>query len=371
MNAVDVLCAQNGFEKSRIGLSALIRSMLQKDYVAIARYVKRQNSEPFLACLYPFVSEDTECMYVCQLPFDEDVREFPFPAFARNPKYEVTPAQKKSARELIEKFSLDSFDSLSPETTPNPGLQRYYSCVESRALDPEADLSIVDPSVQELLESFKGIPEDDPVFKKFCDFFPLHAQVKQKKDEKKHWRQALESISAEPTLQESIEPSTEKVEFKADDLLRRRAASIGLVDPVRDFSDLVADPTSREHAFSESWNVIQDLVRNSYMGNQFAKACDLLFALRSFALASHSSDLVTRFNATLNTTRSSLDVSGFWDMVSAKSDSVAMISDAEAPGGATQAEMNQFKNMTATAVQEDQGHKPSEEKEEDFWEDIE
>jgi ATP-dependent DNA helicase 2 subunit 2 len=108
LNAVDVLCAQNGFEKSRIGLSALIRSMLQKDYVAIARYVKRQNSEPFLACLYPFVSEDTECMYVCQLPFDEDVREFPFPAFARNPKYEVTPAQKKSARELIEKFSLDS-----------------------------------------------------------------------------------------------------------------------------------------------------------------------------------------------------------------------------------------------------------------------
>jgi len=41
----------------------------------------------------------------------------------------------------------DPCEALQPKTTFNPALQRFYQCVERRALDPEADISELDPVI--------------------------------------------------------------------------------------------------------------------------------------------------------------------------------------------------------------------------------
>ena len=86
-------------------VSALVRSMVETESVAIVRYSPRKNSVR-LAVLSPHISAEHENFYLHKLPYAEDLRHFPFPPL--DPK-RARPSIVPSAEQL------DAVDALIDE----------------------------------------------------------------------------------------------------------------------------------------------------------------------------------------------------------------------------------------------------------------
>ncbi|OSD05649.1 SPOC domain-like protein [Trametes coccinea BRFM310] len=62
----------------QVALSSLVRAMDEQHVAAIARWTKTDKSDPKMGLLWPSGYEDTDCFLWVQMPFAEDVRNFPF-----------------------------------------------------------------------------------------------------------------------------------------------------------------------------------------------------------------------------------------------------------------------------------------------------
>jgi ATP-dependent DNA helicase 2 subunit 2 len=146
IGGVDIFIAEPGNIKAGAAFSALVRAMQQVNKVAIIRYVKRKNAAPELGFLFPKTSKLVDCCYYNRLPFAEDVRRYVFPSLSVAAKM---PSQKQLAAVQVLIDSMDLMtaqvdldgspnEALKPGQTFNPALQRFYQCVQARALMPDA-----------------------------------------------------------------------------------------------------------------------------------------------------------------------------------------------------------------------------------------
>ena len=75
----NMLVAQKLNDKAAIALSSLVHALFEVGSVAVARFVKKDMSEPQLTLLSPHITTDIECLIENDLPFAEDLRTYRFP----------------------------------------------------------------------------------------------------------------------------------------------------------------------------------------------------------------------------------------------------------------------------------------------------
>lgn len=100
-------------------------------------------------------------------------------------------------------------EALKPKYTYNPVLQRFYQCVQHRALHPGTPLPKLDPLIE------KYINPDEELFhksasklKKFKEEFPLtKSEEKKEKTERVYWR---DSLAANQVKLDSYVPDSNK-----------------------------------------------------------------------------------------------------------------------------------------------------------------
>ncbi|EFA77451.1 hypothetical protein PPL_12053 [Heterostelium album PN500] len=96
---------------ARSALSSLIHGMSEIKQALLSRYVKRNGRSASISLLYPHIKANYECIYVCQLPFLDDLKQYQFSpivptnAATRKP-FIPTAEQVDAARALIDSMDL-------------------------------------------------------------------------------------------------------------------------------------------------------------------------------------------------------------------------------------------------------------------------
>lgn len=142
---------------------ALIDRMLEKDLMAVVRYIPRRNAEPVLVVLLPqaeLVDEDgcqvrNPGFHMIRMPWGEEIRrlEIPGPEMTG-----PTPVLQDAARRAVTSMRLDGF---RPGCAENPVLQQHYAAVQALALGEDKPAETVDV----LLPDATALEEKAPLFK--------------------------------------------------------------------------------------------------------------------------------------------------------------------------------------------------------------
>ncbi len=132
----------------------MVHAMFSEDVYGIVRRVFSCRSSPELACLMPFISQDTTCLLYLALPFEDDVRKFSMENFRAQRKFQPSPKQLQLVDELIEGMDLagvgeeeddeEAGELYDPHTTFNPFIQRMFQSIAFRATNPGEDLPDLD-----------------------------------------------------------------------------------------------------------------------------------------------------------------------------------------------------------------------------------
>ncbi|KAI0770992.1 SPOC domain-like protein [Trametes elegans] len=78
MGEVYYVWADPASPMQQVALSSIVQAMDAERVVAIARWVKQENGDPSMGVLWPSVFEEIDCFLWVQMPFADDVRNFPF-----------------------------------------------------------------------------------------------------------------------------------------------------------------------------------------------------------------------------------------------------------------------------------------------------
>src|SRR5262245_40655856 len=80
----------------------------------------------------------------------------------------------------------EPMELLNPKYTFNPALQRFYQCVERRALDPSAPIGELDPVISKYVEPDKDLMKKaEPAFQAIRQSFKFEKVVIEKKQQKR------------------------------------------------------------------------------------------------------------------------------------------------------------------------------------------
>jgi ATP-dependent DNA helicase 2 subunit 2 len=360
LSSCELLCsivAEPGDFSAALALSALIHACYDTAKVAVVRYVKRQNGPPMLGILIPVVKADVEAFYFNQLPFEEDIRESvrpPSPApryschsssltllyffcsyihvvfllnrfsFAGLDDVKPTANQMNAAINLIRSMNLmqagvpddegNPTEALVPKRTFNPALQRFYQCVEHRALDPSADISELDPAIQRYIVPDASLAAAAaPALAEFKASFDLRPVEADQKVKKRHWKDWYSSEMKESDLEEvskRMKAQGEGIEGGAaaaaaggggaaspgdsrnlsSSLFSLESAVADLVDhvsalhPIESFHSMLArrdDPGIVPRAMDELVQRMRETIQQSFAGSGHEKVLAMLQALRA------------------------------------------------------------------------------------------
>ena len=119
-----------------------------------------KTSKPLLAILSPSITYELECFYLNILPFNDDVKEYPFKPLNQYNK-DIDQDEQDILDNLVDQMDLTILNKqhelLIPEYSYNPILQRFYATLKARALDPNAEIPLLHPLLQEYLNPDQSI----------------------------------------------------------------------------------------------------------------------------------------------------------------------------------------------------------------------
>ncbi|KAI0735882.1 SPOC domain-like protein [Earliella scabrosa] len=78
MGEVYYVWADPASPMQQVALSSVVQAMYEKGVMAIARWVSKDDMDPKMGVLLPSVFEEIDCFLWVQMPFADDVRNFPF-----------------------------------------------------------------------------------------------------------------------------------------------------------------------------------------------------------------------------------------------------------------------------------------------------
>eukprot|EP00727_Mastigamoeba_balamuthi_P013963 m51a1_g919 putative atp-dependent dna helicase (755) ;mRNA; r:181520-185343 len=347
MGNTEIVVAHPQDKAAQRALSALVAAMAETDSYAIARYVKTKNATPYLVALIPVVKHDIDCLYLQFLPFAEDLRLYTFQPFTpRDP--ETKPAfvpsadQLKAARAVIQALDLmgaavdgdgERAEALKPKHTYNPVLQRFYQAVQVRALNSAAAVPELDPEVARyIMPDADLFARAETALRDFGAHFALEKTEAAAKSEKRvYWRDAMDDAARDVKLESYAggepEAKRRKVEGAAAEheaaglslerLAASGVASVGSVNPARDFADMTArrDVDLVLDAVAQLQKRVDQLVAESLGEQYYGKALECLFALRKGCVRE---DEPAAFNTYLGELRHACEGKArakFWNMV--------------------------------------------------------
>lgn len=176
MSGVDIVIPNPGDDAEIRSFAALVEAMKSTNKVLICRYVYRENSDPKLVVLSPYIGHSGPVMYLNQLPTIEDIRDYQFDSLK-----ECSSKQEEVMSGFIDSLNLDENEEdeeiLKPSDTFNPMLQYFYQCLEHRALNGDSNLPELDEKIENILK-----PEQNKLLKnKFAPVLSKVFDIKQSK----------------------------------------------------------------------------------------------------------------------------------------------------------------------------------------------
>jgi ATP-dependent DNA helicase 2 subunit 2 len=148
----NILVPQKGNDKAAFALSSLVHALFELGTVAVARFVKKDGSDPAVTLLSPLVEADFECLVENILPFAEDIRAYRFPPLDKV----LTVSGKtliehrnlpnddllQSMSDFVDEMSLvnDKEEEMAMDDTFSPVLHTVEGAVRYRAIHPDGDI---------------------------------------------------------------------------------------------------------------------------------------------------------------------------------------------------------------------------------------
>ncbi|XP_034708615.1 ATP-dependent DNA helicase 2 subunit KU80-like isoform X6 [Vitis riparia] len=189
--------------------------------------------------------------------------------------------QQEAADNLVQMLYLAPFgreESLLPDVTPNPVLERFYRYLELKSKKPYAAVPPVD-------KTLKTITEPDPKLlaqnKSIIDEFKRRFELKQNPKLKKSTRDRQSGVKEEANIGESSDAGA--INSVENTSVITMVKKIGDSTPIQDFEAMMSHTESPEwvgKAIKEMKNKIFDLVQNSNERDNHLKALDCLVAFR-------------------------------------------------------------------------------------------
>ncbi|EFA74613.1 ATP-dependent DNA helicase [Heterostelium album PN500] len=137
--------------------------MAETKQAVLSRYVKRNGSSASIALLYSHIKANYECLYVCQLPFLDDLKQYQFPPIAP-----------------------------TNSATRKPYIPTAEQCLHDRALHPESQLPKLDPIISKYINPDEAIMENaQDAIKNFQTLFPLTKTTNFKSEPKYRWQDGM------------------------------------------------------------------------------------------------------------------------------------------------------------------------------------
>ncbi|XP_057869345.2 ATP-dependent DNA helicase 2 subunit KU80 isoform X2 [Cryptomeria japonica] len=322
----NIIVPEPGNTMAILAVSAVARAMEDTKKVAIVRCIWRQGQkQAVLGLLTPNLSSSenvADSFYLNVIPFAEDIREFPFASFNDfPPSQQPNDSQQEAADNFVRMFDLappGREEILQPELTLNPVLERFYSSLDAKLRNPDADVPPVDDLLMRIVEPDPEIvSENEFALNRFCSQFQLKVNPKKDKMSKRFWRDKA-PLSEEVGKDDSVDLQSD-ISFES--LAARKVEEVGGLTPVQDFEAMLARRDSDEwvpKAIREMKKLISDLLDNSYNGNTYSKALDCLLALRSGCVQQEEPMGFNNFMRELAIKCRSKRLNDFWELIVSK-----------------------------------------------------
>ncbi|CAN6308427.1 unnamed protein product [Urochloa humidicola] len=348
MKDVCLFIPEPGNTKATLAVSAVARAMHQMNKVAIVRCVWRQGQgNVSFGVLTPNISSVNnvqDSFYFNVLPFAEDIREFQFRSFSSLPSSsQPTEEQQEAADNLVKMLDLapPGREVLKPEFTPNPMLERFYSYLDLKAKQPDANVPALERCLRRITEPDPdAINQQMPLIQNLGKAFELKENPKKKKPRTQD-RLAYTAGDAGDQAKSVAEPSAEKDGVLG--VLYPPTENVGQIrdsNPVQDFEAMLAERSSStwvQKAIEEMQKYTTALLENSREGDNYQKALECFAALRKACIIEQEPE---EFNQFLTKTYERLkggDVANFFQLLSSKN--ISLISKEEAPDSDVTEEM--------------------------------
>ncbi|CAM9149816.1 unnamed protein product [Ascophyllum nodosum] len=325
MDETYVVVAEPESAQSAGAVSSLVRAMKNLNQVALVRFVKRKNSEPWLGVLIPDptgVVSHPRWLFQ-KLPFSEDVRDYTFPSFSKAPSSRKPSAeQERMSGSLIEAMMIPEIkgepSGVRDGLVLNPVRQGINGAKVARAIVPECDMPSLPPSVK------AGVCPDPfllekaaPVFEEYLGLFQFEKQVRAKAGKQRVTYFSdltlAEPDASKPGSSNSVgaeagpppkKSKTDKGNAPSEDKdaastvtgtgISSCAPKVGSIDPISDFESMMAAARSgdeggaelADRAVTQMQGVILSLINKGTTASLKAKALSCIKALRQ-ACVSH------------------------------------------------------------------------------------
>lgn len=106
MGTVDSLAPLYDEEAGLTALASFIYALHELDFVGIVRYVKKNDNEPWLTVVVPYVTDSETCLNLCRIPCDDDIRDFPFATYMNRAEFQPSDSQKSTMTEFVNSMDL-------------------------------------------------------------------------------------------------------------------------------------------------------------------------------------------------------------------------------------------------------------------------
>lgn len=198
----------------------------------------------------------------------------------------------------------------------NPVLQRFYSNLQTRALDAHAALQDVDPLITKYLEPDAALFSNEDTAAALTDFEKqFETKVIPKKEMKRNgrklWNDVADDLEAMVAgigngsngnkKEEEEDQDEEDGDIGLDALIQiNQVETIGTKDPIGDFKKLLSQRSSADlfdRLSASLWKVIYSLIDTSYGDLNFKKAVECIAQLKQSCIVEEEAK---QFNDELN-----------------------------------------------------------------------
>ncbi|GMI66917.1 ARABIDOPSIS THALIANA KU80 HOMOLOG [Hibiscus trionum] len=284
MKEVYLFIAEPGNTRASVAVSAIARAMKETNTVAILRCVWRQGQQNVVVgVLTPNISQNDkipDSFYFNVLPFAEDLREYQFPSFNSFPaSWQPNEQQQKAADELVQMLDLapsGKEETLLPEFTPNPVLERFYCHLELKAKQPDAAVPPLDGALKKITgPDPELVSENKSVFDALHRHFELKPNPKLKKSSMQFYREKQFGSNAHESDGHAVKSIENQPSVKIE--------KIGDLTPVQDFEAMMSQRDNPEwvgKAIKEMREKILALLIHSHEGDNYHKVVECIVALR-------------------------------------------------------------------------------------------
>ncbi|XP_006454821.1 hypothetical protein AGABI2DRAFT_148177 [Agaricus bisporus var. bisporus H97] len=174
MGEIQYIWAEPTDPQQQVALSSMVQAMREKECVAIARWVSRDDMDPKMGVLYPEAFERVECFLWAQMPFADDIRKYGFASLdkliskngeeIKSHPYIPTESQQNAMDDFVDALDLmnagekDEEGNRTPWFNPaesyNPALHRTKQAMFHCAVVTDIASNPLPPPHPELLKYF-------------------------------------------------------------------------------------------------------------------------------------------------------------------------------------------------------------------------